>query len=173
MPTQLFNKGNHVFYAKTGICSIEDIRKVDFLCSDKPQMYYILRPINSPSSVVYVPVNNEKLTNNMRPALTKNEIDDILDNSKEKDLEWINDKNARNSCFHDILTSGKHEKLLLMIRCIRREKDRLEENKRKLPITDDMDLKLAEKYILEEFSYSLGMPQESVITYIKSVIGVS
>lgn len=173
MPTQLFDKGNHVFYAKTGICSIEDIRKVDFSGSNKPLMYYILRPISSPSSVVYVPVNNEELTNQMRPALTKTEIDSILSDSKEKNLEWIDDKNARNSCFHTILSGGIHEKLLLMIRCIHEEKDKLEETKRKLPITDDMDLKLAEKYILEEFSYSLGIPQESVITYIKSAISVS
>lgn len=172
MPTQLFDKGNHVFYAKTGVCSIEDIKKVDFSGSNNPQMYYILRPVSSPSSVVYVPVNNKDLTGMMRPAITKTEIDNILNDSKEKNLEWIDDKNARNSCFRDILTSGIHEKLILMIRCIHEEKDRLEESKRKLPITDDMDLKLAEKYILEEFSFSLKMPQESVINYIKTATGV-
>jgi RNA polymerase-interacting CarD/CdnL/TRCF family regulator len=60
-----------------------------------------------------------------------------------------------------------------MIRCIIAQKKKLESAKRKLPITDETDLKLAEKYIEQEFSFSLHISEENVVSYIEKMLGAA
>ena len=70
-----FKIGEYVLYAKDGVCLVEDIAPLDF-SPDKP--YYILKPVNSKGSTVYVPTDSEKLVSKMHRLMNKAEIDDLL-----------------------------------------------------------------------------------------------
>lgn len=165
-----FQKGEHVLYAKTGVCLIEDIKTCEFL--NKDQLYYILKPITSKNSTVYVPFDSE-LTKNMSPIITPDEIDSILNASKGKHIEWLDDKRERTEYFNSIISEGDRLKLVLLIHCIYSKKFEKLQEKKHLSATDEAILKTAEKLIDEEFSFAIGCSENKVGEYIRLKLGIS
>jgi len=165
-----FNKGEHVLYGKTGVCLIEDIKKCDFLKKDI--LYYILKPVASKSSTVYVPFDSE-LTKDMRPIITEEEIESLLCDTKGKEIEWIDDKQTRLEAFNSILSEGDRQKIILLIRCLYLKKQEKQLAKKNICIADENILKTAEKLINEEFSFSIGCSEKNVVNYIRFKLGIN
>lgn len=57
--------------------------------------------------------------------MTKNEIDELLIGMRDKELQWENDRRYRSENFHEILSKGVTQEMLLMIRCIYMKKREL------------------------------------------------
>ncbi len=165
-----YNKGDFVVYGTNGICKIDDIQKMTFPMEKEEHTYYILKPISSTTSTLFVPSNRQELVSKMRYILTRDEIDAILCAPKEKEMGWIEDKNARASVFKNMMTDGSPEKLLKLIRCLYERKSYLFENGKKLTITDDGILTSAEKLVREEFAFALGIDEDKVAEYIENKI---
>lgn len=96
-----YKKGDYVKYASSGVCIIEDIRTMDSI--SKGREFYVLKPIKDTKSTVYVPLDNETLTEKMRYIMTKQEIDDLLKSIKFTDISWIDDRKIRSQTFKTIL----------------------------------------------------------------------
>ena len=165
-----YNKGDYVIYGTNGICKIDDIQKMTFPMETEEHTYYILKPISNKSSILFVPSNRPELVSKMRYILTRDEIDNILSSPKEKEMQWIEDKNARASMFKNMMREGSPEKLLKLIKCLYERKSYLLENGKKLTITDDNVLTSAEKLVCEEFAFALGIDEDKVAEYIKNKI---
>lgn len=165
-----FNKGEHVLYSKTGVCLIDDIRTCEFL--NKDQLYYILKPVSSKGSTVYVPVDSA-LTDDMHPIVTVEEIDTLLTASKDKEIKWIEPKGDRAEYFNSIISESDRQKLILLIRCIYMKKQEKQLEKKHLSATDDAILKTAEKLIDEEFSFAIGCSESKVGEYIRAKLGMN
>lgn len=164
-------KGSHIVYGKAGVCCIDDICSMRFGTEKEERMYYILRPVGSPASTLYVPVDNEILTARMREVMTKQQIDSLLGSVRNRTLMWENDKKKRSEEFKRILRDKNQEEMLLMVGCIYLRKQELAEGGKKLNFTDEGFLQEAEKYIHEEFAYVLNIPVCEVSTYIQKKIG--
>ena len=164
-----FNKGQHILYAKTGVCLIEDIKKCDFLKKDV--LYYILKPVASKDSTVYVPVESE-LTKDMHPIITESEIESLLFDAKGKEIEWIEEKQKRIEFFNSIISEGDRQKIVLLIRCLYLKKKEKQLAKKNFCTADENILKTAEKLINEEFSFSMGCHEKNVGTYIRTKLGI-
>lgn len=172
MADKQFEKGQFVVYGTNGICTIEDITEMSFAKGMAKAPYYILKPAGADSSTIFVPVKNEKLVSKMRALMTKEEIDSLLLGMADKELEWEDDRRYRAENFHDILTKGVTEDLLLMISCIYVRKRQLIAQNKKLPTTDGNTLKAAEKLVEEEFSHVLGIRPDEVGKYIRKLLDV-
>lgn len=169
MTERNFAVGDLVAYGTNGICTIEKIDMMS-LVSDMPEMmYYVLKPENSDSSTVYIPLNNEKLVSKMRRVMTKKEIENMILDSKGKEIAWNSDRRFRTEEFHEILAAGVQQKMILMIDCIQKRKKSLIDSGKKLPATDSNILKQAEKLVNEEFSHVLGIQPRDVGRYIRSL----
>lgn len=162
-----YKKGEYVLYSKTGVCHIDDIKTCEFL--NKNQLYYILKPVSSKSSTVYVPVESN-LEEDMHPVITPQEIDELLSDIQDKEIKWSDNKNERASYFNSIISEGDRQKLVLLIRCIYLKKLEKQKEKKKLSSTDEAILKRAEKLIDEEFSFAMGCGENKVGEYIRSKI---
>lgn len=167
-----FEKGRYVVYGTNGICIIEDVKNMKFAAGMPEKMYYILSPVGNPTSTVFVPAENEKLVSKMRSVMTKNEIDELLIGMRDKELQWENDRRYRSENFHEILSKGVTQEMLLMIRCIYMKKRELSKMGKNLPTTDSNTLKAAEKLVEEEFSYTLDVKPSEVGRYIRSVLQI-
>ena len=167
-----FAKGCYVVYGNNGICMIEDIKEMRFAAGMEKNTYYILKPASADASTVFVPADNEKLMAKMRPLMTKEEIDSLLLGMQGKEIVWNSDRRARNELFHDIMSKGITEDLLLMIGCIYNRKRESYAKGRKLPTMDSNILKSAEKLVEEEFAYVLQIPQKDVGKYIRDLMKV-
>ena len=66
----MFDKGDYVNYSTRGICQIEDICFMSFGKNSKGHNYYILKPISQEGESIFVPTDNEKLIDKMKPVLT-------------------------------------------------------------------------------------------------------
>lgn len=168
-----FDIGEYVSYGINGMCNIEDIRPMQLSQSVEKMMYYILRPESNPKSTIFVPVNNQKLVSRMRELMTKDEINAMLVRMKDRTLEWEKDVRFRTESFHEILSNGVNQDLILMIRCLHRKRQELVQLGKKLPARDSNALKTAERLVEEEFAHVLHIKCEEVSDYIRDVLDPS
>lgn len=168
-----FDIGEYVSYGINGMCNIEDIRPMQLSQSVEKMMYYILRPESNPKSTIFVPVNNQKLVSKMRELMTKDEINAMLVRMKDRTLEWEKDVRFRTESFHEILSNGVNQELILMIRCLHRKRQELVQLGKKLPARDSNTLKTAERLVEEEFAHVLHIKCEEVSDYIRDVLDPS
>ena len=168
-----FDIGEYVSYGINGMCNIEDIRPMQLSQSVEKMMYYILRPESNPKSTIFVPVNNQKLVSKMRELMTKDEINAMLGRMKDRTLEWEKDVRFRTESFHEILSNGVNQDLILMIRCLHRKRQELVQLGKKLPARDSNTLKTAERLVEEEFAHVLHIKCEEVSDYIRDVLDPS
>lgn len=165
-----YNKGDFVVYGTNGICKVDDIQRMTFPMETEEHTYYVLKPIASRTSTLFVPDHKEELVSKMRYILNKEEIDAILSGAVGVEMQWITDKNQRADTFRRILRDGKTEELLCLIRCIYARKTELMEKGKKLTSSDDGVLNSAEKLVREEFAFALGISEDEVVDYIASKI---
>lgn len=162
----MFKTGECVSYSTTGICEITEIKKMG--AAGKEKEYYVLKPIYQKGATVYVPLNNPALTEKIRPAATKEEIDRIILKAKETPLEWIKDDFQRSEAFKSIIHSGDLLSIIRLISCIYLQGEELSRTKHRLRAVDSLAFSNAENYVYNEFAYALGISPEEVISYIKN-----
>ncbi len=165
-----FNIGEHVLYSKDGVCVVEDIAPLDF-SAGKP--YYILKPVNSKGSTVYVPTDSEKLVSKMHRLISKEEIDELLLNARGKNIKWIDQKAERNEYFNSIIAEANREQIVLLVRCLYLKKSEKIAQKKRLSTADENILKVAERMINEEFAYALSCPEDKVGDYIRQKLNIA
>ena len=165
-----FTKGEYVLYKTTGVCLIEDIRKCDFMKKDI--LYYILKPVASKGSTIYVPLDSE-LAKDMKPVITETEIEELLSDTKGKEIDWIEEKAKRIEYFNSIISEGDRQKIILLVRCLYLKKREKQLSKKNICVADENILKTAEKLINEEFSFSIGCSEKNVVNYIRFKLGIN
>ena len=159
----MFEKNNVVFHTSAGICQIDDIRNENFTGDER--LYYVMHPVNhNGRSVIYVPVDAKKSP--IRSVLSEKEINQVIIDSKNEDIEWIDNNNLRKASFNEILHSDNISRIIAMIAILHIRKEKIMTNGKKMPVVDERIMNDAEKKVLEEFSYVLSIEGEEVPGYI-------
>ena len=163
-----YKVGTYLIYDTFGICKLDKIENLSFSKGTPKRPYYVLSPLNSPSSTYYVPVTNNAQTTKLRPPMTEKEIKALLEKSRSLNIKWIENRQERNENFGKILASGISEELICLISCLYSRSSALSELGKTLSSTDKDFLVTAEKMVAEEFAFSLGILPEEVPGYINS-----
>lgn len=165
----MYGIGDKVVYGAFGVMEIVDVTEETL--GDVKKKYYVMKEFSSTSnSLTYVPLENEMLTSQMKPLLTKDEIVAVIKESKvAPPLEWIDDNRARSEFYKKLLSTSDRLKLLLMIDAVYRTGVRREVEGKKNYIADENSMRRAEKLIATEFSLVLGIPENEVKAFIESV----
>ena len=159
----MFSVGQNVLYGTNGVCVVEDITEKQV---GKVSMeYYVLKPLATDSSTLFVPTHNEELVKRIREVLNKDTIDSILSNLPDIG-EWNENKQERSDNFKSIIAGGDCVELIRMIRLINAHSDELAENGRHLHMSDERFLKEAEKMVSEEVSLVLDVDKDTAIELI-------
>ena len=143
--------GQTVVYGTQGVCTVKEISMLK-LGKTKGE-YYVLSPIDDPGSTVYVPTASEKLANKLRPVLTGNEANALIDEAANEPLEWIASDNERKSVCDDIVKNGSRKQLM--------------DQKKHFHNVDAQYLKTAERMLHGELAYALGIAAADVAEYIR------
>ncbi len=168
--TELAHKtGEHVVYKKHGIYEIAEIRR-ERVCSEF-KTYYILKSVYDVNATVYVPTDKEDLVNQMEKVLSKKEIDDIILQSKEETMEWIDTNAERFADMEEIIAQGDLNRILSMMRMLMSKKEEAQKTKTKVFAHDERMLSASQKIICEAFAFSLGLDKKGVLDYISEMIG--
>ena len=124
----MFEKNNVVFHTSAGICQIDDIRNENFTGDER--LYYVMHPVNhNGRSVIYVPVDAKKSP--IRSVLSEKEINQVIIDSKNEDIEWIDNNNLRKASFNEILHSDNISRIIAMISILHRRKEKIMTNGKK------------------------------------------
>ena len=162
-----YRKGDYIKYSSNGVCLVEDVSSADFNSKAKDAKYYILRPLATSSTTIFVPTDNELLVSRMRKILTKEEIDSIIVSIDKETVDWIEDKKERANHFNEIIKNDDPTELLRLASCIHLKRIELAEKGKKLLASDSNILENVERLVENEFAFVLKIAPESVSAYIR------
>ena len=159
----MFSVGQTVLYGANGVCRIEEITKRRIGAFETE--YYVLKPIWSDSSTVYVPTGNETLVSRIRFVKSADEIRDILAD-RSLTMNWIDNKIERAEYFRSVITGEDCRELVALVRLIHARAAAVTAQGKRLHISDDRILREAEKMAGDEIATSLGVTREEAIALI-------
>ncbi len=164
----MFEVGDYIVCGNNGICTVQNISTIDIPDVDPDRLYYILQPVYTKSSVVYIPVDNDKIV--MRKVLTKEQVKELINHIPEIDtIVEMNDK-LREERFKECMKNHKCEDWIRVIKTLyQRRMERLEKGQ-KVTATDARYMKAAEDNLYLEFSMALGIDRDEVESYIEKCI---
>lgn len=156
----MYKIGEVVLYGTNGVCKIEEVSKQRLAGS--VMEYYVLKPLFSQVSTLFVPTNNEVLVSKMRHILTEKAIKDILDNLSVVP-EWIDDKNERFNFCKDTIANGDLKAIIYLIRMLHAHQKEQNNKGRHLHISDERFLREAEKMACDEIAYALNIERSEIV----------
>lgn len=160
----MYKIGDVILYGTDGVCRINEITEKKF--GRETSQYYVLQSVYRESSVIYVPVGNEKLESKMRTILSKTEIDSMIESMPGAESIWIENEPIRKVKYKEIITGGNRGELIRMIKALREHRTEQEKSGKKMHISDERFLKDAEKILYDEIAHVLHIKPEQVPPYI-------
>lgn len=159
----MYKVGEVVLYGANGVCRISEIttKKIGKVSIE----YYVLKPVCSDASTLFVPTQNKQLVDKMRVVLSSDEIKSIL-SEKTDDEIWIDNKAERIEAIKQIIAGGDCKKLVELIRRMHFHSKLQNKKGRRLHITDERFLKEAEKMVCDEISVVLHVERSQVIPMV-------
>lgn len=159
-----YSVNEKVLYGSVGVCEIREITQKDF--SGQTADYYVLVPVYSSQSTVYVPVNSATLCEKMRKMPPKDRINELFDCANGEPPEWDDNKYTRRDKFNDILEKGSDKDIFSLARALLDYSEKQIEKGKKLHVTDERVLAEAKKLIDEEVACVLDLPLKNISAYI-------
>lgn len=163
----MYQAGDQVVYGIHGVCRIVELQVQ--MINRKKVEYYVLEPFTQSGSRYFVPSQNEVAVSKLRPILTRQEIEQLLESDISRSNCWIEDENQRKQYYKELITSGDRGALISMLRALHAHKELQAENGKKFHISDANFMRDAEKVIYSEFSMVLDIPYDQVEAYIWNI----
>lgn len=159
----MFEKGDLILYETVGVCRIEEISRLEFLKKDR--VYYSLVPVFEKDTMIYVPVDNDKVK--MRSIMTREEAESFIGQLPDiESRKEINEK-EKAQVYKEILMSGNHRELAAMIKGIFEVGQARKGKGSRLAVRDEENMKRAEKLLYGELAAALGIRPDQVTAYIE------
>lgn len=159
-----------VLYGSTGVCKV--IGTSEKAVSGNLVLYYVLKPIYSDNSTIFVPIDSEQLGKKMQPVLSAEEVFELIHSMPDEETIWIDDENTRKAEYKSILSSGDRRSLVQLIKTLYMRQEHLVSCGKKLHIADERSMKTAEKMLYEEFAHVLDIDPCDVLDFINEQLRV-
>lgn len=162
----MFNKGEYVVCGNKGVCVVEDVTTLNITGVDKEREYYILKPVYTSGSTVYVPVDSTK--ESIRKVLKREEANKLISGIPDIPLITIANDKLLEQEYRGCMKSNNCEEWVKIIKTIYLRKQKRLEAGRKVTAVDAKYFRIAEDNLYGELAISLDMPREEVESYITS-----
>ncbi|MCR4897416.1 MAG: CarD family transcriptional regulator [Lachnospiraceae bacterium] len=160
----MFNVEDYVVCGNKGVCKVDHIGTLDMSGVDKDEEYYILKPVYSTGSTVYVPV--ETAEQSVRPVLSHKEADSLVDEIPSiSRLEIRNEKELEQE-YKVCIRSNDARELVKLLKTIYTRREARFAAGRKETALDAKYFRIAGDYLFGELAISLELPRAEVETYI-------
>lgn len=153
----MFKKNEYVVY-RGEICKVIDIRFNEL----QKKNYYLLNPIDDDSLRIDVPVDTKNIY--LRKLISKEKIEDIINNVPNVECININDKLLENE-YRKLLSTFEHNDLIKIIKTTYLKNEKRINNKKKVSERDNDYFDKAEKRLYNEFSVVLNMSFDDTRKY--------
>jgi len=165
----IFHIGETVMHPSEGVCTIEELKQMDF--SNNTRTYYVLKPVaEKSSSTVYLPVIRGNHI--LRRLLTQETILEMIKQAASHESLWISDNKQRKEKFTRILSEGNHVKTIKLIQELHEHRILREQEGKRNCAADESILAEAERRLHQEFSHVLHMTLKDTTAFIRQRLGV-
>lgn len=153
------------------VCKVKDM--CEMTVGKITRQYYVLSPVYDDKNVIYVPMDNEKLTEKIKEILSADEICELINSMPENEPCWIEDDKERTTEYKRILEAGNREEIIRIIKTLYEKRKELKENGKKLHSMDEIIFERAEKIIYDEFALVLNIKREDVVPFILKQVKIN
>ena len=165
----MFQAGDVIVCGTHGVCRVEKVGPLSSAVADRDRLYYTLKPLYERGSVVFTPVDNEKMV--IRPVISREEALRLIDGIRDAEALGIEDERKREENYKTALKSCRAEELVKMIKTINARKRSRAARGKKATDSDSRYVKLAEDYLYGELAISLDLERDQVKAFIRERIG--
>jgi CarD-like/TRCF domain. len=166
----MFEIGNYIIHGTTGVCQVVAVGHIAIGSMDKHRLYYTLQPIYEKRSMVYTPVESDKVV--MRKVLTKEEAQNLIESIATIELKWEEDNKVRDVIYKEYMKNQKASEWMEMIKILQLRKEQLQEQGKKITGVDEKYLHVAKEWLFGELAISLGMEKEEIKELVMSKIAL-
>ena len=163
-----FSVNDYVVYKGVGVCRVEAVENKTF-DGHSYEDYLKLVPIGGAASSYFVPVGNAGAR--IRKPMTADEVNEAIDNSGNEEISLTPNTKVRRSEIDSILREGNCTHIISLIKTIYLHTEHCRNSGKKVLVSDENALRLAENMIYPEFSFVLGINENEVADYIGSRLG--
>ncbi len=161
----MFNIGDIVVYANSGVCEVKDISTPRSRAIKKGTLYYFLKPLYN-EGIIYCPVDNPKVF--IRPVISKQEAEHLVEMIPTITAEAYHNRSTQLLSEHygEAINSHDCGELIELMMSIYQKKQTLNGQKRKLGQVDERFMKRAQELLYGELAVALGIDKKDVEAYI-------
>jgi len=160
----MFEIGEYIIYGNTGVCKVGEVTKMKAPGTKDDKLYYSLEPVYDKGCRLFTPVDNEKVK--MRPVLTREEADALIEQIQEIDTLWVKDEKNREQIYKEAIRTCSCVEWVRIIKTLYiRKESRLAAGK-KVTSNDAKYLHMAEDSLYGELSVVMGIPRDEMESYI-------
>lgn len=165
----MFKTGTYIVCGQHGVCRVEGVGKLQLTEASGDKEYYTLSKVYSRGGMLYVPADSEKIV--MRPVISKEEAEELIEHMREIDLLQIDNEKRKEEIFKQAFRTCDSREWVKVIKTLyERKKDRLAKG-RKVTASDERFLRTAEDNLFGELAISLDIEKNDVEQYIMDKIG--
>lgn len=139
----MFRIGDAVIHPAEGVCEITEITKKNF--SGTAEEYYVLKSVYDSQSTVYIPVETVKVRPKIRLALSREQVQKIIDSLENNEPVKTDNDNHRRLLFKEILASGDAGEIGRVLTTIYNLKTKLRKTGKKIKVSDERIIKETER----------------------------
>ena len=161
----MYSVNEKIHYGGSGVCVVQEIASMRF--GRTRERYYVLKPVYQNTSLIYVPVENEQLVAKMRPVISREEVDRLIDGMAEIPTAWEEDPQVRKASFDALLRSNECRSLIVIIKTLNAHKERRQADGKNLHVADETYLREAQRLLYDEFAGALNIQPAQVHDYIR------
>ena len=165
----MFQAGDVIVCGTHGVCRVEKVGPLSSAVADRDRLYYTLKPLYERGSVVFTPVDNEKMV--IRPVISREEALRLIDGIRDAEALRIEDERKREENYKTALKSCRAEELVKMIKTINARKRSRAARGKKATDADSRYVKLAEDYLYGELAISQDLERDQVKAFVRERIG--
>ena len=154
----MYRVGDAVLYGSNGICRIREITRMES-CGTVDD-FYVLKPVSSEATTVFVPLGSEILLSRMHPLLSPEELRELLDGFSDAAPIWVENENQRKTLYREIMNSGDRSAIFRVYLTLRRLRSEREKKGKHLRVSDERSYRETERIYFDELSLVLGWSRE-------------
>lgn len=166
----VFQVGEYVICSNKGVCIVENITTLNISGVDKEKKYYILKPLYTSGSTVYVPVDSQKEPL-LRKVIDRGAAQKLIETIPEIPLLVIPNDKLTEQVYKECMKTNDCAELVKVIKTIYLRKQKRIQAGRKVTAVDAKYFHLAEDSLYGELAVALDMERDQVSCYIATVIG--
>lgn len=162
----MYQVGDRVVYGIHGVCTVADLEKR--VVDRKTVTYLVLEPVDRDGSRYLVPTHNENAMGKLRPMLTPEQMQALLESAEIREDSWIREENQRKQTYRELITRGDRVGLMQMVHTLYEHKKNQAAAGKKVHLADENFLRDAEKLLSCEIAVVMDMQADEARTFLRT-----